>query len=175
MNHDEEDQEEQEEREKREEEEQDEQEHTETDDNDGVSEIDDDEKGHMAIVCVNRSTRSWVLVYDVAWTEDQKLQGTLFGSDRSRKSSAIIKGVARELQQWLFFSRCVDNSDQKEFNGTPENKTRYNDHAAVPFVFDSEDDIIVEGFRLLEGRLPTVVVSKLSRALKKYVRGPSAS
>ena len=139
---------------------------SEKDDTDEASEIDDNERGHMAIVSVNRSTRSWVLVYDVAWTEDNKLQGTLFGSDR--RGSAIIKGVARDLQDWLFFSRCVDNSDQREFNGTPENKARYIDHAAVPFVFDLEKDIIVEGFRLLEGCIPSVVVRKLSRGLTQY-------
>ena len=126
------------------------------------------EAGFMAIVLLDIDARSWALVHDVAWTEDKKLQGTLFGSDdNSRKSTAFVKGIARDLNTWVFSQRCKDNTDQQEFNGTPANKARYPDHSLMPYVFDSERDIIFEGFKLEQGCLPSIAIDRLRKGLKK--------
>ena len=108
----------------------------------------------MCIVRFNRKSRIWALLHDVAWTEDRKLQGTLFGSQSNRRSAALCKGIARDVHVWEFFERCADKTDEKEFNGTPDNVVRYNEYDVVPYVFDNEADIIVEGFSLVESASP---------------------
>ena len=123
----------------------------------------------MAVVLIDKTSRTWAVVHDVSITEDRKLQGTLFCSDSNmQKTQAFCKGIARNLQHWTFFARCIDNTDNKEFVGTSENKAKYPDHTPLPHVFDNEDDIIFEGFSLEEGSLPSCVIKRLTSKLKQH-------
>ena len=59
-----------------------------------------------------------------------------------------------------------DNTDDKEFHGTPSNMCKFPDSADIMYVFDSESDIIVEGFSLQGDCLPHCVIQDI----KQYFR-----
>ena len=128
----------------------------------------DYEVGYVSVVTIDRNTRTWAVVNDIGWTEDEKLQGTLLGAPKNtQKNSAYVTGVGRRLGSWQFYERCRDLTDGREFDGTAENKAKFSNFVSLPYVFDSEDDIIAEGFSLDDGCLPGSIIRKLKEYHKK--------
>ena len=118
----------------------------------------------MALVKMGPGRR-WALVHDLAETQDKKLQGTFFSSEQNRaKSSAFIRGVPRDLQEWTFVQRRKDIEDGREFHGTRENMQKYPRSEAVLCVLDTDEDIIVEGFSLADSKLSSSVITTIKNA-----------
>ena len=128
-------------------------------------------EGYMALVRIqiDETEVGWALVHDIAETQDEKLQGTLFSSVRNRRTSAYFKHIPRDLETWTFVERLRDETDNKEFNGTPENQQKYPSHAPVVCVLDKEKDILFEGFALEDGCIPLTVIAKFKKIWRSTV------